>query len=219
MAITTVQACKDFRGIDETNTQHDKELERLVKVVQAYLENECGRIFEDSGSSADLAEYYSGGGGSSNISAFGSGFGSGYGLASKGGGWISQLVIARPPIIAITDIQIDNTRLWVNPPLDPATYSIYDKDAGIVQLLNGIYFQQGTQNIRIRYRGGFAAIPADIEQAAIEMVWSIRTKGEQNLIGVRSRSMGDGSIQYVNLDVPMNLAPILDKYSLRSRIL
>lgn len=218
MAITTVANCKAFRGIDESNTQHDVELERIIKVVQSYLENECGRVFEDSGNTSDLVEYYSGAG-SSNVSGMGSGFGSGFGLSSRGAGWSTQLVLNRPPIISLTDIQVDPLRVWANAPIDPTLYARYDDSAGIVQLLNGIFFPQGTMNIRVRYRGGFAAIPADIEQAAIEMVWSIRTKGEQNLIGVRSRAMADGSIQYVNLDVPMNLMPILDKYSLKSRIL
>lgn len=192
--LTTVAACKTFRGIPVEDTQHDEELERLILVVQAFLENQCGRKFDDSGTT-DLVEYFS------------------------GCDFSRQLIVARPPIISITDIQIDNLRAWTNPVLDQQYYGIYDAEAGIIKMLHGFKLPDGILNVRLRYRGGYSAatMPRDLEQAAIEMVWANRAKGEHNLIGVRSRGSADGSVQYVNLDWPMNLSPIIDKYSIRTR--
>jgi hypothetical protein len=192
--ILSVSECKAFRNIPNDVTEHDSELERLIAVVQTWLENECGRKFDDSGVTP-LAEYYS------------------------GDEWRSQLVVARPPIIGITDIQVDNNRNWDQPTVPAANFAVYDADAGIIKLIN-YRFPLGVMNIRVQYRGGFSnsTMPADLKQAAIEMVWANRMKGENNLIGVRSRGLADGSVQYVNLDWPMNLQPIIDKYCIKRKL-
>jgi hypothetical protein len=192
--ITTVSNCKQFRGLDVNNKDDDAELERIIGVVQAWLEKECNRKFDDSGPTP-IVEYYS------------------------GNEWRTALIVGRPPIIAIQDVQIDNQRVWDKPVLDPAFYDVYDAEAGIIKFIN-YTLPRGTLNIRLRYRGGYSVIPADLEQAAIEMVWAVRAKGENNLIGVRSRTVADGSVQYLNLDLgSSNLAAIIEKYSLRTPIL
>jgi hypothetical protein len=95
---------------------------------------------------------------------------------------------------------------------------IADADAGLI-LLDGTAFQTGIKNIKIVYVGGYASMPADLEQAAIEMAWAAREKGERNLIGVRSRSVADGSVQFVNLDWGSpNLQAIIQKYSLKTGV-
>lgn len=193
--IITVQDCKNFRDLKDENTGDDEELESIIVAVQSFLETECGRKFELDATN-DLVEYYS------------------------GCHWHTQLLVAKPPIVSITDIQIDNLRVWDKPVLDAALYAVYDADSGIIKLLQGLEFTDGTLNIRIRYKGGYSAasMPADLKRAAIEMVWAARMKGSSNLVGVRSRSLGDGSVQYVNLDWPLNLGAIVNKYNLRSMI-
>lgn len=187
MAITTVAACKAFRSIDTSNQDHDAELERLIPAVQAFLEEECGRQFE----AATVTEYY------------------------DGDEWNHLLVVARPPINSITNIWDDTTRAFTTP-ITSTKYDIKDDKAGIVRLLDGLTFSSGQRNIKITYNGGYTSIPLDLQQAAIEMVWAAREKGAHNLIGVRNRSIGDGNVQFVNLDWgSANLTPILQKYSLR----
>ena len=61
-------------------------------------------------------------------------------------------------------------------------------------------------------------MPPDLEQAAIEMIWAAYTKGDQNLIGVRSRSIADGSVQFVNLSWPLDLDAIISKYRLNTGV-
>lgn len=121
--------------------------------------------------------------------------------------------------MSITSIHDDPLRVYgASTLIDAAKYVIGDADAGLI-LLDGLTFQQGLRNIKITYEGGFASIPADLEQAAIELVWAAREKGANNLIGVRSRSIADGNVQFVNLDWgSVNLAPIISKYSLRTGV-
>lgn len=194
MALITVSDCKAFRGIENDVFEHDHELGRLITAAQSWLEQECGRVFD----SATVTEYY------------------------HGNDWSECLVIARPPITSITNIWDDPLRAYGSTTLVDATkYAIGDADAGIISL-DGITFQQGLRNIKITYVGGYASTDATLtplKQALIEMVWAAREKGQHNLVGVRSRSIADGNVQFVNLDWgSLNLTPIIRQYSLRTGV-
>jgi len=204
MALTTVHACKSFRGIPGDNQEHDDELARLIPAVQAFLELECGRTFE----SATVTEYYHGAGsGGDTLTA-----------AHSAPTWRSSLVIARPPIITIAGIWDDPLRAYgSSTQLAASSYVVGDVDAGII-LLDGLTFQPGLRNIKVTYQGGFATIPADLAQAAIELVWAAREKGVQNLVGVRSRSVADGNVQYVNLGWGSLAQDIIAKYRLHTGV-
>lgn len=190
MALTTVPACKAFREIPGEVVEHDDELERLIIAVQEWLEQECERTFEQ----ATVTEYY------------------------HGNDWTGTLMVARPPIDSVTSLWDDPLRVYGSATLiDPSKYVIADADAGIIKL-DGITFQKGLRNIKLTYVGGYAAIPADLEQAAIEMVWAAREKGAHNLIGVRSRSIADGNVQFVNLGWESLAEGIIRKYRLRTGV-
>lgn len=190
MPITTVANCKAFRGIGAENTEHDAELERIIPAVQAFLEQECQRAFD----AATVTEYY------------------------DGEEWGDVLIVGRPPINSITNLWDDATRAYATP-LASTKYDVKDAKAGIVRLLDGLRFIQSQRNIKITYNGGYTTMPRDLEQAAIEMVWAAREKGQHNLIGVRSRSVADGNLQFVNLDWGSpNLAAIIQKYSLKTGV-
>lgn len=194
MPLITVSDCKAFRGIGNEVTEHDDELARLIAAAQAWMEAECGRVF-DTGT---VTEYY------------------------HGNDWSECLVIARPPITSITNIWDDPLRVYGSDTLLSASrYAIGDAEAGIIEL-DGLTFQKGLRNIKITYVGGYVATDARLtalKQALIEMVWAAREKGAHNLVGVRSRSIADGSVQFVNLDWgSINLTPIIRQYSLRTGV-
>lgn len=190
MPITTVANCKAFRGIASDNDEHDAELARLIPAVQAFLEQECWRVFDQ----ATVTEYF------------------------DGDDWKCSLLVSRPPITSITNLWDDPARAFATP-MAAATYDIKNASSGHVRLLDGLTFSRGQKNIKLTYVGGYAAMPFDLEQAAIEMVWAAREKGQHNLIGVRSRSVADGNLQFVNLDWGSpNLIAIIQKYSLKTGV-
>ena len=190
MPITTVANCKAFRGVASNNDEHDAELARLIPAVQAFLEQECGRVFDQ----ATVTEYF------------------------DGDDWKGSLLVSRPPITSITNLWDDAARAFATP-MAAAKYDIKDASSGYVRLLDGLTFSRGQKNIKLTYVGGYAAMPFDLEQAAIEMVWAAREKGQHNLIGVRSRSVADGNLQFVNLDWGSpNLIAIIQKYSLKTGV-
>lgn len=187
--ITSVPNCKAFRNIPGDNQDHDAELDRLIPAVQAFLEQECERKFEK----ATVTEYFS------------------------GCHWHDLIIVSRPPIISVANLWDDPLRLYTTP-LSTSVYVVPavdtdDAKAGIIRL-DGQRFLTGLQNIKITYDGGFTEIPEDLEQAAIEMVWAAREKGLNNLVGVRSRSIADGSVQYMNLAWGSLVEDIVSKYRL-----
>ena len=202
MSITTVANCKAFRGIGSDNTEHDAELERIIPAVQAFLEQECGRKFDQQ----TVTEYYHG------ARAYGC-------QRESPSSWRNRLLVARPPIQSVTNIWDDYLRAYGSTTLlATSSYLVADAEAGLI-MLNGLYFNVGLNNIKITYVGGYQTMPLDLEQAAIEMVWAAREKGQHNLIGVRSRSVADGNLQFVNLDWGSpNLAAIIQKYSLKTGV-
>jgi hypothetical protein len=188
MSLTTVPACKAFRGIEPENQEHDAELARLIPAVQEWLERECERTFEQ----ATVTEYF------------------------HGDDWRDRLIVASPPLISITNIWDDPARAYATP-LAASSYVIDDAEAGVIRL-DGMTFSKGLRNIKLTYVGGFAVIPTDLEQAAIELVWAAREKGINNLVGVRSRSVADGNVQYVNLGWGSLAQDIIGKYRLHTGV-
>ncbi len=188
MPITTVSNCKAFRKIEAENAEHDEGLERLIPAVQTWLEQECQRTFDQ----ATVTEYH------------------------HGNEWRECLILSRPPIVSITNLWDDLARAYTTP-ISASQYVIEDAEAGIVRL-DGLTFQKGLRNIKITYLGGYQVMPPDLEQAAIEMIWAAYAKGDQNLIGVRSRSIADGSVQFVNLSWPLDLDAIISKYRLNTGV-
>ncbi len=189
MALTTVPACKAFRGIDSDVTEHDDELARLIPAVQAWLEQECERRFDQD----TVTEYF------------------------DGAAWRDRILVARPPVVSITNLWDDPARVYTTP-LAVSLYDIADAEDGLIRLFDGRSFCSGQKNIKITYVGGYQVIPADLEQAAIEMVWAAREKGVHNLIGVRSRSIADGNVQFVNLGWESLAEGIIRKYRLRTGV-
>jgi len=211
MPLTTVPACKSFRGIDSEDTDHDAELERIIAAVQSFLELECGRKFD----LATVTEYYNGAGHVST-GRFGGGSFNGLSVGYRpvhGDVWRDRILVAQPPVVSITNLWDDPLRVYDTVPLLTSQYVIADPESGLIRL-DGIIFQHGIHNIKITYVGGYAEIPPDLEQAAIEMVWAAREKGLNNLIGVRSRALAGDNVQYLNLTGIMDLEPIISKYRL-----
>lgn len=204
MPITTVANCKAFRGIEASNDEHDAELARLILALQGFLEQKTCRKFEK----ATLTEYYHGAG---------SGGGCRYGASPA---WRDRLLVQRPPIVSITNIWDDPARAYGSTTLlAAANYLIADAEAGII-LLDGISFREGLNNIKITYEGGYAGAIPGIEQEVIELVWAAREKGQHNLIGVRNRSIADGSTQWMNLDwdtSPVAMS-VVNKLSLKTGV-
>lgn len=185
MSLTTLAAVKAFNNV--TSSEHDIELLRLIPAVDGFIELYCNRPLEQ----ATLTEYQSARAGQ------------------------TCLRLHRYPVASITSIHDDPLRSYGAGTLLAAnSYVLTDADAGLVEL-DGVTFQQGLKNVKVVYVAGYAAGSKELallEQAAIELIWLARKKGDQALLGLQSRSIADGRVDTFHMDWPAGVKEILDQF-------
>jgi hypothetical protein len=185
---TKLANVKAFKNI--TEDQHDEELSRLIPVVQAFVETYCERTFELT---AGLIDY----------------------ITTEPGQ--RRVLLRRPPVTTITSIYDDPLRAYGASTLVAATdYVVTNAEAGILEFTRDLS-EGGLNNLKVTYSGGYAAgsqTLALMEQAAMELIWLARDKGDQALLGLSSRSIADSSIVVRN-DWPAGVQTILDLHRLQ----
>jgi hypothetical protein len=185
MSLTTLANVKAFKNV--TASDHDAELLRLIPAVDAFISSYCNRVLE----SATVTEYHSGRSGQ------------------------TTLRLRQYPVTAITSLHDDVDRVYGTATLLSASdYVLTDAKAGLVQL-DGLTFNEGLNNLKVVYTGGYAAGSTEralLEQAAIELVWLARDKGDKALLGLQSRSIADGRVDTFHTDWPAGVQAILDGF-------
>lgn len=185
MALTTSANVKAFKNI--TGSDHDAEITRLIPAVDAFIKEYCNRtVLEET----TITEYH-----------------------STGEGQI-VLMLKNWPVSSITSLYDDPYRSYGAGTLIASTDYILDESTGIVSL-DGVTFSGGLKNVKVVYVGGYASGSSQLklmEQAAIELVWLARQKGDQALIGLTGRSVADGRTDVFSMDWPTGVREILDKF-------
>lgn len=182
--LVDVETVKQARGID--NTSHDEELARILPMVETFVEKYTRRRF----AKATYTEYYS-------------------------PYWGAVSLLTRHfPVLSITSLHDDP--LWTYGPAALLTpnvdYVLHAPERGEIDLLNRT-FAGGFRSVKLVYEAGYAKCPKDLEGAIIELVWLVRSKGENVLYGVRQRTIADGNITTYNMSLPGDVGPILDLYA------
>lgn len=116
------------------------------------------------------------------------------------------LFLLNYPVTAVASVLVDNVAIPARPAIGQAGYS-FDKDA---IYLDGYAFSPGRQNVVIQYTAGFASVPADLEQAAIELC-ALRYK-DKDRIGVSSKSIGPEHVTFFMKDFPDDVQNVLWSY-------
>jgi hypothetical protein len=136
----------------------------------------------------------------------------GYNVASaayvetRDGNGKAMLVFANAPVTAVASVAI-----WWQPvaALTPGECSGYSFDANALYLAGGV-FPKGRRNISISYTAGYAAIPADLAQACVELTalrYRLRDK-----TGLVSESGLQQTTAYVQADMPASVMAALQPY-------
>lgn len=103
------------------------------------------------------------------------------------------------PVSAVTLLEVDGVSK------DASSYALYGQ-LGLLKLKSG-RFSRGKNNVRIRYRAGYAAVPKDLEQAAIELVALKYYDRGRNRLGISERD----DTSYVS-HLPEEIRMVLDLY-------
>jgi hypothetical protein len=170
-------------ALDLSGTDDDTYLEQLIDRVSEIIESYCDREFN----SESREEIFDGTG-------------------------ENDYQVDEYPISSITKLERRTSTLneddWDT--IDSEYYHFYPNQ-GSVHYVQG--FVKGIRNYQITYVAGYADIPDDLEQAAIDLVAYYFNKRKSK--NVKSESIGDYSITYEkteNVIDDLSLDIILDKY-------
>lgn len=118
------------------------------------------------------------------------------------------LFVNNIPIISVTSIHDDDDWVWGSDTLiDSSQYRVID-DRYIVW--RDDYFDNADQNVKIVYKAGYITIPGDLEQTCIEEV--VRRFKHRRDVDVQSKTLEDGTVQYVSKNLMQSSILVLNKY-------
>lgn len=183
-ALCSLADVKNYLGIEGAVSTKDNLIESLIDSCSTFIESYCQRQFK----SRSRVEYYSGDGHS------------------------NKLIPKYYPIISITSIYDDTSRGYgADYLMDPDDYTVLDNR--IIAFGTGV-FSFGYNNIKLTYIAGYATIPFDLKQAAIELVAMKVREGEiGGILGLTSKSDQQGfSFTYKDIDILQSVKVVLDKY-------
>lgn len=129
-----------------------------------------------------------------------------YALVLDGHGGDVLALGGKPPLTAVVSLTIDGVAI---PPAALITDSGYRFSPSSVWV-QGYVFTRGRGNIELACTRGWAATPADLEQAALELM-SVRFK-ERDHIGQESASMQGQNITFSTRDMPASVKTVLQAY-------
>ena len=114
----------------------------------------------------------------------------------------SRLIFAHSPVTVVASVVVDDIAIPAGTPGYHFTDLMID--------LSGYRFTAGRQNVALSYTAGYAVIPAELEQACIELC-AFRYR-ELDRIGISSKGMAGESTSFVIKDVPDSVIAALVPY-------
>lgn len=113
------------------------------------------------------------------------------------------------PVSAVASVTIDGQAIPASTDNGVASPGFFF--APKMLMLSGYRFTQGFGNVQVAYTAGFATIPADVAQAAIDLI-ALRYR-EKDRVGKSSESVGGQQTNAFTIrDMPPQVATILAKY-------
>lgn len=115
------------------------------------------------------------------------------------------------PVTEMTSVVVDGDTIpqAVDPGAGDKGWVLIDADAGRIELIDYL-FEVGTGNVLLTYKAGYAAIPAEIEQAIIEMV--VLKYRERPHLGLSSETLAGQSAVFLPAFLPRSVEEVVDLY-------
>lgn len=183
MALTTLANVKEYIQIPSDEIEQDTVISRLISVAESFVENYCKRQLE----AQDYTEYYS----------------------TKSGQ--TKLLLDQYPVNSITNIYDDPDRSYSAGTLIDTQYYVVETRSGIIYF-DGITVHKGRNNMKVEYNAGYSTIPADLEQAVLELVAQKYHGYDKIRQGIQSRSFEGESVQFFLKELYPETKAVLDKY-------
>ncbi|MDE1907446.1 MAG: phage head-tail connector protein [Rhodospirillales bacterium] len=165
-----------------TDTNSDAVLTALIASASAMIESYCNRIFAES----SYTETRNGTGG-------------------------AKLLLLNAPVTAVSSVTVDG---YAVPAAPDAISPGYLFDQQVLYIRPGAYpgeFVRGIQNITVAYVAGYSTVPADVNQACVELIASKYAKRLR--IDKKSETLGTAqTIGFDLSDMPLSVKTALAAY-------
>jgi len=190
-ALVNLADTKEHLGVPVTNTSYDSVIERFINATTDRLEKLTGRRLKQR---TGITEYHDG-------------FGN------------TSLLLDEWPCIKPTELWIDSSSSFTDTKKQ-LTASDYELElsprgegVGII-LVGGCsrIFPKGRRNIKIVYDGGYAVVPADLQDAAfwgIEFLWNMRS---DDSVGVAVKGKNQENTTFRD-NLPALIQETIDAYT------
>lgn len=123
-----------------------------------------------------------------------------------GSGGVRQMTV-NFPVTAVSSVTVDGSAI---PQSTGVTVPGYTFDLYGLVMRGSYRFARGQQNVVISYTAGYATLPVEIEQAAIELV-SLRY-AERRRPGVSSQNIGGETVTYREVGMTDSISALLIQY-------
>ncbi len=112
-----------------------------------------------------------------------------------------KLMLPQYPITSLTSVTVDGVAV------DLATLVFR---GAVLTRTDGAIFPMGYGNVAVSYKAGFTAIPADIEQACVEIVgWNYKVRDR---IGHASKTIQGEVVAFQTQDIPNQAKTLLNNW-------
>lgn len=117
----------------------------------------------------------------------------------------NALTLRNRPISAVSSVTVNGTA-WAASDGRSTGY-VFD---GETLFAIGNIFARASQNVVVTYTAGYATVPADLEQACIELVGA--KYKERDRIGIQSKGLAGESISYIVKEFPDSVMAAMAQY-------
>lgn len=180
--LTTTTDYKNYAGIKSTN--EDAILDFIIPKVSQLVKTYCRRTFVDYWDVTKTEIF-------------------------KGGS--STLILAETPVASVTSVQqsLDYGQTWTS--LVEYTDWVLDGDV-IVSLDSSGSFPELLKGYKVEYLGGYAAVPADLEIAVLDLITYYR-KNDGSIHSSKNVGSNTVQIEYISTtSLPAHIRRVLDQY-------
>lgn len=183
-ALVSLVDVKLYLHIDTLDTIEDTFLDRLIDMSTGQIERYCRRKLK----LRILTETYDGTGS-------------------------PHLILREFPIISVAQVNIDPLQDFA-PATDITLTNVVISaeegriSVGVVGAGRGAHFPRGTKNVKVVYDAGFAAIPAEVELAALKLIAVHFHKSREGGDGIAAEGLGSHSITWID-GLPSDIIDLL----------
>jgi hypothetical protein len=177
---------KTLLGIPAEDTGMDEQLTALIRAASARIAGECRREFR-------LVDHVD---------------------ELRDGDGSAMLVLAHTPIVSIASLEIGGQAV------DRATVKVYEnwiafddwEEYDIRLRASSRVFPRGSQNVKISYRSGYAAVPTEISVACVLQVVHIRNTVNKQGIESETNSVANAATVYSQVGIAPAAIRAINRY-------